>query len=387
MSEPKVSVVMSVYSRTHLRPAVESILNQDLEALEFVIVNDSVSAETRALLEAYAQRDARIVLQHNAENLGQTRSLNLGFGLARGRYLARQDDDDISLPGRLKAEAAFLDAHPEVGLLGTQMNLMDADGQPLEAPPPFPTANGPLQLALLESCPFCHGSVMLRREALAGLDLYDIELRPAEDYDLWLRLAEVTQLANLPAAYYQFRSHGTSQSRRNRHRTVYNSGRSLERALRRRQADPADHQRWEPAARYYLEAAVLSMGADEAALARDSLARGIALVPGLLADTTTLERILADYVYGLPTEPAVAACERLFADLLPRTRTLARCRARFVSRLHMQAVFAAGQAETAGRVRAHLWSGIRADPAWLLNRGVVARLLRGGRTAARTRPG
>jgi glycosyltransferase involved in cell wall biosynthesis len=387
MSEPAVSVVMSVYSRTYLREAVESILNQDLAGFEFVIVDDSVNAETAALLDAYAQSDARIVLHHNAENLGQTRSLNLGFGLARGRYLARQDDDDISLPGRLRAEAAYLDAHPEVGLVGTQMVLIGSDGQPLDSLAPFATDNANLQAALLAACPFCHGSVMMRRAALAGLDLYDIELRPAEDYDLWLRLAEVTQLANLEAAYYQFRSHGTSQSRRQRHRTVFNSGRALERALRRRQTDPADQERWTPAAHYYLEAAILSMGAEEEALARDSLTRGLALVPGLLNGTTTLERMLADYVFGMPVEAALAACERLFTALLPRTRVLARCRARFVSRLHMQAVFAAGQADSAGRVRAHLWSGIRQNPAWLLNRGVVARLLRVGRAAARTRPG
>src|SRR6185312_14030337 len=137
------------------------------------------------------------VLHHNATNLGQTRSLNLGLRLARGAYIARQDDDDISLPDRLAREMTLLQAQPQVGLVGTQMQLIDAQGAPLGPPRHFPVEDAAIQAELWRSCCICHGSVLMRRACLPAVDPYDENFKPAEDYDLWLRLAETTQLANV----------------------------------------------------------------------------------------------------------------------------------------------------------------------------------------------
>jgi glycosyltransferase involved in cell wall biosynthesis len=374
---PTVSIVMAAYNtERYVRAAVESVLAQDFTDFELIVVDDGSTDATGAIVAALAAQDSRIVLIRQPANRGLVASLNLGASRARGRLLARHDADDLSLPGRLAAQVAFLNAHPEVGLLGTQIQCMDSDGAPLAGPPPFPNDNATLQAALLESCPFCHGSVMLRRAVAPDERLYNPDLSYGEDYDLWLRLAEVTQVANLAAPYYAFRRHSASQSRVKRHLSVFDAGRALEAALRRR-GTVAAGRAWRPAARLYLEAAIYSLGVEAEALARQSLARGVALYPELCADTTELERILGDYVPGLPTEAAVRFCDRLFTSLLPRTRALARCRSRFISGLYMQAAFMAAPAERAG-MRAHLWAGVRRNPAWLLNRGVLVRLLRTG---------
>ena len=108
---PKVSVVMSVYNgERYLREAVDSILGQTFGAFEFVIVDDASTDETPLILSGYT--DPRIVFLRNDENLGLTRSLNVGLKMACGEYIARQDADDISLPNRLERQVGLLDEQP-----------------------------------------------------------------------------------------------------------------------------------------------------------------------------------------------------------------------------------------------------------------------------------
>ncbi len=126
---PRVSVLMSVYNgERFLRDSVESILGQTFTDFEFLILDDGSTDSTCEILEEYANKDARIVLVRNDRNLGLTRSLNKGLRLVRGEYLARQDADDISLPKRLEMQVKFLDAHPEVGVVGSALEIIDENG-------------------------------------------------------------------------------------------------------------------------------------------------------------------------------------------------------------------------------------------------------------------
>src|SRR5512146_2439112 len=110
--EPIVSVVMPVYnSAPYLREAVDSILAQTFTDFEFIIVDDGSSDETPQILDGYG--DARIRRLRNERNMGVVPTLNCGLAAARGRYVARHDADDISLPTRLEQQVRFLDTHPE----------------------------------------------------------------------------------------------------------------------------------------------------------------------------------------------------------------------------------------------------------------------------------
>ena len=129
--------------------------------------------------------------------LGLTRSLNEGVSLARAPLIARLDADDVAAPERLARQLAFLDAHPEIGLLGTGAIEIDATGREVGRVVP-PAADADIRRALIRRNVFVHSSVVMRRHALASAGGYDATFPVAQDYDLWLRLARVTRLANLP---------------------------------------------------------------------------------------------------------------------------------------------------------------------------------------------
>lgn len=126
-----VSVLMCVYNTPlkYLREAVESIRTQTYQDLEFIIVDDaSADEDVRRYLQDISTSDHRIVLIRNPDNLGLTRSLNVGLPYCHGRYIARMDADDVSYPDRLQKQAAYLDSHENTSLVGSRITVIDADG-------------------------------------------------------------------------------------------------------------------------------------------------------------------------------------------------------------------------------------------------------------------
>ena len=200
---PKVSVLMSVYNGIpYLQEAVDGILAQTFTDFEFIIVDDGSSDETPAVLDRYT--DSRIVRLRNESNLGLTRSLNCGLAVARGEYVARQDADDVSLLGRLARQVSYLDSHPHIALVGTAyVEVREASGNHRVMTMPLEHKEISMQL-FYQNC-FCHGSVMARRACLEAVGGYDEQFEVAQDRDLWLRLAEHFELANLPEPLYHLR--------------------------------------------------------------------------------------------------------------------------------------------------------------------------------------
>jgi hypothetical protein len=124
------------------------------------------------------------------------------------------DADDISDPGRLAAQMAFLDSHPEVGVVGAQLSYMDEDGKWLQSPKSLPLRHDEIRSQLFAgNCVIMHPTVMMRRECIAAVGGYRCVLDAAEDIDLWLRLADRTQLANLPDRLLAYRLHQGQVSR------------------------------------------------------------------------------------------------------------------------------------------------------------------------------
>ena len=192
---PKVSVVMSVYNgECYLREAVESILNQTFTDFQFVIVDDGSADTTVSILESY--KDARIRLLTNEQNLGLTRSLNRALLHATGEFIARIDADDIALPERLSKQVAYLDAHPEVGLIGSAIWSVDVTGRRVLKT--VPTQDVIIRWCLLFSNCINHPTALFRRSLLERVGVYDSNIRYAQDYELWSRFSRMTRLANLP---------------------------------------------------------------------------------------------------------------------------------------------------------------------------------------------
>lgn len=199
---PRISVVMGVYNgEAHLAEAVESILAQSYRDFEFIIIDDGSQDRSGAILAEYEDPRLRLVTQSNQ---GLTCSLNRAIGMARGEYIARMDADDVALPHRFARQIAFLEANPDVVLLGTGWRQVDLV-QGKERNFLFPTEDEGLRHALAWGNPFCHSSVIMRADALARAGGYDESFRYVQDYELWSRLAGEGKLANLPSILMQRR--------------------------------------------------------------------------------------------------------------------------------------------------------------------------------------
>ncbi|MEZ4681892.1 MAG: glycosyltransferase [Caldilineaceae bacterium] len=156
--------------------------------------------------------DKRIVLVCNEKNIGLTKSLNKGLSLARGKYIARQDADDISLNNRFECQVKYLEANSAVGLLGTSYYLINAEGQHLKLMSPA-QSDTEIKWKLLFANTFCHSSIMFRKQLWETYQfLYDENLVYSQDYELWCRFAETTMLANLPTPLVMYRTHSMSIS-------------------------------------------------------------------------------------------------------------------------------------------------------------------------------
>ncbi len=201
---PRVTVLMSVHDgEPYLRDAVASVLCQTMRDFEFLILDDGSSDASASIIESFG--DPRIRLVRNPANLGLAASLNRGLDLARGAYVARMDSDDISLPGRLAAQAAFLDASPRVSVCGSWVEII---GQRAGHVWRYPTDPDEIRCRLLFEPPLAHPSVMMRKAHLdeAGLR-YDPAFRRAQDYDLWVRAVPRLVLTNLPEVLFLYRIH------------------------------------------------------------------------------------------------------------------------------------------------------------------------------------
>lgn len=194
MSErPAISVLMTVYNAgRHLAPAVESILSQSFRDFEFVIVDDASTDGSLEVLKALAAGDGRIRVIENSINKGQTACLNQGLGEARGRWIARQDADDVSLPGRLEAQWRVVCSVPDLVLVGVNGWIIHEAGG-VAGMIHVPLRDSGIRWAMGWRNPFIHTGVMFR----SGDGCYDEEFRICQDWELWSRLAERGRVANV----------------------------------------------------------------------------------------------------------------------------------------------------------------------------------------------
>lgn len=204
---PRISVVMPVHNgETYLPLAIESILRQTFTDFEFIILDDGSTDRSRAILDFYARSDGRvrpILCAHR----GITAILNDGLAAARGEFIARMDADDISLPERLATQLRFLDNQPEVVALGSALEVIDPDGDPIHIMR-WPGDHEEIdRRLLLGQGGLPHPAALMRRRTLNDAGGYREQFVVAQDKDLWLRLAERGRLANLAEPLLRYRQH------------------------------------------------------------------------------------------------------------------------------------------------------------------------------------
>ncbi|BCA54474.1 hypothetical protein W02_16140 [Nitrospira sp. KM1] len=209
---PVISIILPVYNGAkYLCESVKSLLAQTHKHFELIVIDDGSADASACIMEQI--RDPRIRF-YKQENRGLAATLNRGIELARGEYLARQDQDDVSLPNRLERQLSYMVAHPQCGLVGTWADIVTGTER-TERRHAHPSENSLLQFELMFDNPFVHSSVMIRRRAVEDVGMYSIDRgrQPPEDYELWSRISRKWQVANIPEVLHVYREIPTSMSR------------------------------------------------------------------------------------------------------------------------------------------------------------------------------
>lgn len=209
---PTISVVMPVFNAApYIAAAVDSILGQTVDDFEFIIVNDGCTDNTMDILSQYT--DKRLLVLENSTQCGISASLNKGIAAARGRYIARMDADDVSLPERFAHQVALLSAQPRVGYVATASRDMSAKG----VLQPVPTLRHKTDLSirwnLLWSSDTAHSSVMFRHSLFSEQGYrYRSGFDGAEDFDLWTRIVKSHHPTFIPTVLHIVRQHDERSS-------------------------------------------------------------------------------------------------------------------------------------------------------------------------------
>jgi glycosyltransferase involved in cell wall biosynthesis len=222
VKDPIVSVLMPAYNADkYVDLAVRSILDQTFRDIELVVVDDGSTDRTPQILRDWERRDSRVKLI-SRPNTGYTRALRDALAIARGSLFARMDADDISRPSRLEQQVRFLTEHPEVVAVGSQVALIDEDGWPI-GPATCPLTHKEIEAHLFAGygAALIHPTVMMRRTAFNAIGGYRSEREPAEDVDLFLRLGEIGQLANVAEVLFDSRFLLQSVSRKRRQEQAF----------------------------------------------------------------------------------------------------------------------------------------------------------------------
>nr|WP_262915791.1 glycosyltransferase [Chryseobacterium taklimakanense] len=209
-----VSIIMSVYNaEKFLALAIESILHQTYTGFEFIIIEDCSTDNTGKILDQYAKNDLRIKVIKKERNKGMQgfiRNLNLGLSVAKGKYIARMDADDIAEPDRLHKQFDFLEKNPQYSLVGTQLTLVNETGHVIGEKLAH-IENDQIYRNMVKSIQLFHPSIMFRNDPQI---YYREKMLYCEDYDLYLRLiSEKKKLANLPDKLLKYRILDQSISR------------------------------------------------------------------------------------------------------------------------------------------------------------------------------
>ena len=241
MATPAISVAMSVFNGARfLDEAIASVRAQTFEDFEFLILDDGSQDATPAIIHSHAAQDARIrpIIR---ENRGLVSSLNQLLSESRAPVIARMDADDICLPARFERQIAFLRANPDYGVVGCLTENIDETGAALpHASRDHPLTHEQFLAAIEERAPLlCHPSVMFRRDVVLRAGGYHAAFRHCEDLDLWLRLATLTRLGNVPERLIRYRHYENQVS--SRHATEQQTGAAIARlAYKERQAGRPD---------------------------------------------------------------------------------------------------------------------------------------------------
>lgn len=221
----EITVLMTVYNgKEYLAEAVESILGQSFKDFEFIIINECGSdEETTNMLVEFAKKDNRIVLIHNEQKFGFTASLNKGLELAKGKYIARMDPDDVSVKERLQIQYDFMERNPDIIMCGGNIRYIQGDKLTRHTQRYLKRADQ-IRMSMLFLCEFAHPTVMFDREMFDKYSYRYDETIKTEDYELWSRIVFKHNVANVGKTLLYYRFHDNNSIKIDRAIVVASTG-------------------------------------------------------------------------------------------------------------------------------------------------------------------
>lgn len=207
-----VSIILPVFNgEKFLARSIFSLLSQTYHNFELIIINDGSNDNSEIIIKSY--NDPRI-RYYSQNNIGLAKTLNRGIGLSKGKYIARQDQDDFSELNRIESQLNYLEFNNDIALVGTAATIW-VEGKKSKRKLSHPCTNSEIKIGLLFYNYFVHSSVMIRKEVIIALGGYteSSNRQPPEDYELWSRMSHNFNLANLPELLVNYTEVNSSMSR------------------------------------------------------------------------------------------------------------------------------------------------------------------------------
>lgn len=215
MTNPQISVVMPAYNaKKYVAEAINSILNQTFTDFEFIIINDASTDSTKDIVESF--KDPRIKLINNERNQGVAKSLNIAISAAKGKYIARMDADDISLPERFQTQFNFMEKNPDIDICGSWMKTFGDNQRIVKAP----EQHNEIKDELFFLCSMLHPTIIFKKNLTLQ---YSSDFPRAEDYDLWSRTINKLKFANIPEVLLLYRIHDNQIGIANKAKQIYDA--------------------------------------------------------------------------------------------------------------------------------------------------------------------
>lgn len=367
---PKVSVILPTYNRADmLLDAVRSVQAQTFNDWELIVVDDGSTDNTREVVRGLADERIRYIFQENKKLPG---ARNTGIRNARGNLIAFLDSDDAYLPRKLEAQVAVMDARPELGLLAAGCIETDQELWPLRELRPWESQPSLSLPDWVKTCPFCTGSLLVRKLWLERADLFDEQMPYVEDWDLWLRLAYLgCPMDWLPELVCYYRIHGGNMVRQ---AILMKEGMltMFDKLFSHDDLPPeVTALRQKAYANAYLNGAARAYAAHDSKEGSAALGKALQLDPELLEGRPpqALSSLISFSLSPLCNDPA--AFLDLVLDSLPGEAS-GWTRRQAYGAFHAVAAFEARQNGHPEVILREATAAILQDPSWLANRGLLS---------------
>ena len=209
-NKPLISVLLCVFNgERYLKESIESIINQTFKDWEMIAIDDGSNDRTLEILKTYALKDTRVKV-YTQENIGLTKSLNKAINISNGKYLARQDADDISILNRFELQINEFEQDNKIALVTGGVEVVNIQGRHLVITNPPATYEEIKKTIFKLHNPFTHGSLMIKKSSLRRIGGYCEDFISSQDFDMIIRLSKSGKYKIIDDVIYKLRKHPES---------------------------------------------------------------------------------------------------------------------------------------------------------------------------------